>query len=317
MSEPRRMSETASSFVNRILEKMSEPRRMSETATSFVNRILEKWLPQILVGEAVAVPDDDEEMNWRLFFAHSQDFRGFAADIFTGGENERAVERWTGLRDRWKSTSRELISDLARVWERYEIDLRGWSHPRIGPLLDLLERSQIAGAVVFGTALREFKGYKIACKTNKMIRAYIQNAALLKPHGFSFRRYLASIAPSSMPPRGNVLQAEAKWIATIKHDFYNVELPLANYLICDWLLWFWMRDEIGWFASFKADSVQKKSLAAILDLPQTDSAFVDYCRTLRVPQGFGSQSEKPLPPRLLNECIWMEGNRSTRSKCLN
>ena len=47
---------------------MSEFKQGSETANSFVNRILEKLLPQILVGEAVAVPDDDEEMNWRLFF---------------------------------------------------------------------------------------------------------------------------------------------------------------------------------------------------------------------------------------------------------
>jgi hypothetical protein len=120
-----------------------------------------------------------------------------------------------------------------------------------------------------------------------------------------------------MPPRGNVLQAEAEWIAALDRNFYNVGEPLANYMICDWLLWFWIRDEIDWFASFKADSVQKRSLAAMLDLPQTDSAFVEYCRTLRVPRGFGNLSQKPLPLCLLNECIWLEGNRSTRLKCQN
>ena len=216
------------------------------------------------------------------------------------------------------------MADLARIWRRYETDLKRWSHPHkpreltakgIEPLLDLLQSSQIVGAEVFGSALREFKGDKAARKTNKMIRAYVQNAALLEPHGFSYRTYLASIAPSSMPPRGNVLEVEAKWVVAVDRDFYNVGELLANYMICDWLLWFWIRGEVDWFASFKADSVQKKSLAAMLALPQTDGAFVDYCRTLRIPPGFGELSQKPLPPRLLNECIWMEGNRSTTWMC--
>ncbi len=297
---------------------------MSETASSFVERILNKWLPQILQGEAVAVPDDDEEMNWRLFFAHSQDMQGFAADIFTGGRNERTAAGWKGLRDRWNGTSHALIADLARIWTQRESEFKKWSHPHkapeltalgIGPLVDLMLNSGIPGVEVFGLAIREFKGDKAARKTNRMLRAYVQNAALLKPHGFSYRAYLRSIVPSSVPPKGNVLQAEARWVAVIAKAFYNVGELLANYLICDWLLSFWMRGEIDWFASFKADSVQKRSLAVMLDLPQTDGAFVEYCRALRLPDGFGVLSQRSLPPRFLNECIWLEGNRSTKSTC--
>src|SRR5271157_1198591 len=219
---------------------------MSETATRFVTRILEKWLPKILEGEAVAVPDDDEEMNWRLFFAHSQDMQGFAADIFTGGDKERSTDGWTGLRDRWNGTSHALMADLACIWERYESDFRRWSHPHkpreltargITPLLDLLLSSGVPGAEVFGVAIRDFKGDKTARKTNRMLRAYVQNAAFLKPHGFSYRSYLRSIVPSSVPPRGNVLQAEARWVAAVDRGFYNVGEPLANYMVCDWLLW--------------------------------------------------------------------------------
>ena len=147
-----------------------------------------------------------------------------------------------------------------------------------------------------------------------MLRAYVENAALLKPHGFSYRSYLQSIVPSAVPPRGDVLQPEARWVAIIDRDFHNVGRPLANYLVCDWLLWFWIRGEIDCFASFKADSVHESSLAAMLDLSQTDRAFVEYCRTLPVPDGFGDLSGKPLPPRVLNECIWLEGNRSTTAK---
>ena len=102
---------------------MVGPNRSNETAEEFVARILAKWLPKILVGDGVAVPDDDEEMNWRLFFAHSQDMQGFAADIFTGGKDERSIDGWVGLRDRWNGGSHALIADLARVWELHQVDL--------------------------------------------------------------------------------------------------------------------------------------------------------------------------------------------------
>lgn len=295
---------------------------MSGAAREFVDRILGKWLPRIVIGEAVAVPDDDDEMNWRLFFAHSQDMQGFAADIFTGGKNERSMNGWRGLRDRWNGTSHALIADLSLIWEQYQSELEKWSHPHkpkemallgVAPLLDLLDKSGIPGANTFATALHEFRGDKVARKTNKMIRAYIQNATMLKNHDFSYRSYLGAIVPSGIPPRGNILQAEASWVSAVDHDFYNVGEPVANYMVCDWLLWFWINDQIDWFASFKSDSVQRRSLAAMLDLPKTDSAFVDFCRSFRVPTGFGNLSGKPLPPRLLNECIWLEGNASTPS----
>jgi hypothetical protein len=197
--------------------------KMSETATSFVTRILEKWLPQILVGEAVAVPDDDEEMNWRLFFAHSQDMQGFAADIFTGGKNERSAEGWTGLRDRWNGTSHALMADLARIWERYESDLKSWSHPHksqeltargIAPLLDLLLSSQVPGAEVFGLALRDFKGarprarpircYALMCKMRRFLnrmasatgRILRSSSRLQCLHGVTcFKRKLNGLRP--------------------------------------------------------------------------------------------------------------------------
>jgi hypothetical protein len=157
--------------------------------------------------------------------------QGFAADIFTGGKNERSAHGWTGLRDRWRGPSHPLIADLALIWERYETEFRRWSHPHkppemvaegIRPLLDILLTSGVPGAEVFGAAIREFKGDKAARKTNRMLRAYVENAALLKPRGFSYRSYLRSIVPSAVPPRGDVLQPEAIWVAIIDRDFHNV-----------------------------------------------------------------------------------------------
>ncbi len=84
---------------------------------NFIEDLFHNHLDHVLDQEPV--PDDDEEMNWRLFFAHSQDMQGFAADIFVGGPNERKHPTnplYVGLRESWPSTSCQLISDLAEVW---------------------------------------------------------------------------------------------------------------------------------------------------------------------------------------------------------
>ena len=39
--------------------------------------------------------------------------------------------------------------------------------------------------------------------------------------------------------------------------------------------------------------------------------FVAYCRGLVIPPGHGRLSGRPCPPRILNECIWLERNAST------
>ncbi len=43
----------------------------------FLARALADHLPLMLFSDGVAVPNDEEEMNWRLFFAHSQNRSSF------------------------------------------------------------------------------------------------------------------------------------------------------------------------------------------------------------------------------------------------
>ena len=84
----------------------------------FVERIFANHLSMILEGDAVCIPDEQEELNWRSFFAHSQDMQGFRADIFTGGPNEARHphdKSFVGLRSRWGRDSVSLIADLARL----------------------------------------------------------------------------------------------------------------------------------------------------------------------------------------------------------
>jgi hypothetical protein len=294
----------------------------------YVDRILRCYLPGILRTDSVAVPDEEVEMNWRLFFAHSQDMQGFRADIFVGGPSEARNPHDTcfvGLRERW-GDSRSLIAALGSLWEdeatRKElICISNPMRPReerqrgIQPALDLLLAWGTEPIREFAGALMDLRGPKVARKTNMMIRAYAQNSYLLMRHDCGFRTYLRSVVPGPpFPPDGDVTEAERVWIAALSRDFYGVGGTLAPYLICDWLLWLWREGQIDWFESYKPDSVH---LAAVKEgLPPEAAArdFVAYCKTIPIPQGIGRLTGKPCPPRVLNECIWLDRNRSSGSR---
>jgi len=291
-----------------------------------VKNLFTLYLPSVLSANRVIVPDDPEEMNWHIFFGHSQDMQGFRADIFTDGRNENGHPPFRGLRQRWaedhNGNSLSLIADLARLWEdgptrqmfiRITDPHRPIEERRKGiqPALDLLLESADLGARVFAETLQELKGNKVARKTNMMVRAYVQNSYLLSKHGCTFRNYLQSIAPNEPFPPVGIPEAEKQWIRAIQRDFYNVGNALANYMICDWLLGLWREGRIEWFTSYKCDSVQKRALRSDC-LPEEASDFVAYCKTLRIPEGFDVVSGKACPPRVLNECIWLDGNASSR-----
>lgn len=290
----------------------------------YANQILQRYLPGILEADSVAVPDNDEEMNWRLFFAHSQDMQGFRADIFTGGLNEARHPSdlfFLGLRVRW-GDSRTLIADLASLWEdktTREALIR-MSHPRrsaaekeagVRPAIELLRRSGVEGARVFADTLEELRGHRIARKTNGMIRAYVQNSHLLKRHGCCFRTYLASLVPPEWRALRDAANAEREWHRAIERDCFNVGPALARYMVCDWLLWLWREGEIDWFESYKPDSLHRRAVEAGLLKMGPGQDFVDHCKSILIPPGHGRLSGKPCPPRIVNECIWLDRNGSS------
>jgi hypothetical protein len=291
---------------------------------SYFEGILARHLPGILGTDMVAVADDEEEMNWRLFFAHSQDMQGFRADIFTGGPNEARHPHnpsFVGLRDRC-GDSRRLIADLARLWEdeAARSELIRLSNPfrqsdgtdrSVRPAIELLRNSGVAGARTFADTLDDLNGGKIARKTRKMVRAYVQNAHFLSQHGCSYRAYLKSIlAEEPFPPRDTV-RAEAIWIRAISRDFFGVGPTLAPYLICDWILGLWRSGQVDWFECYKPDSVHLSAIRRGCLPPAAAEDFVAFCKTISIPDGFGALSGKPCPPRVLNECIWLEENWSS------
>ena len=61
--------------------------------------------------------------------------------------------------------------------------------------------------------------------------------------------------------------------------------------------------------TYKADSVHNDVVKAMI--PEEVKGFVSYCKTVRIPEGYGGFSGRICPPRVLNECIWLEGNGSS------
>ncbi len=290
---------------------------------------LRRHLP-ILFG-TIAIPDDAEEMRWRLFFAHSQDMQGFRADIFTGGPNEAdhpTDENYKGLRDRWPS-AKALIEGLAALWLNPggQKTLRAITNPfrpvaekalGIAPALELL-RGPLGNPAtrIFADAYEKLKGRKISHKTNVIVRAYCQNAAALAPHDYCFRTYLKSLADPFLPSDG-ISSAETKWVEGIQRDFYNVGPALAPYLVADWLLYLWLDGQISWFTLYKPDSVFLQNAHAYLppEATENEAAFITYCRTLRLPPEWIPAKNwhtafYNIPPRLVNEVIWLDNNLST------
>jgi hypothetical protein len=308
------------------------------TGSPRLTAALKRYLPALLETEGVAVPDEPEEMRWRLFFAHSQDMYGFRADIFTGGPNEAdhpTDTAYQGLRDRWPDGG-TMIAGLAALW--LDPEGRKKLETITNPFRAALEKEKgIAPAIallrgplgndatrVFADAYEGLKGAKIAHKTNTIVRAYCQNAAVLAEHGHCFRTYLRSLAWPTLPS-DDISVAERAWVGGLQRDFYNVGPALAPYLVADWLLSWWIGGSISWFSLYKADSVFLKATNASLpaeeryvplEATQSEAAFVAYCRTLRlppewIPARLWHLAFYNIPPRLVNEVIWLDNNQST------
>lgn len=299
----------------------------------YVDTVMNKFGPGMLESEGVAIPDDEEEMNWRIFFAHSQDMQGFRADIFTGGDNEEdhpTNPSYKGLRDRWRSDSRSLIRGLAALWkdQNSRAALKNLSNRKrpaadkalgIAPCVAVLRGSRGNEATrTFADALDDLSGFAIGRKTCSMIRSYTQNSAKLEEYGYSFRQYLMTKALLSDQPVHDMVESERIWLKAIEHEFYNVGPALANYMICDWLLGLWRAERIQWFEAYKGDSVFLRTLGEKGKLPpEAVKDFVTYCRNLPLrrewlPDSFADRVGWATPPRLVNEAIWL--NESEQSK---
>ena len=223
-----------------------------------------------------------------------------------------------------------MIAGLAALWHdaNAQSKLKHLSHPQtkesVKAAVNVLRGPAGNQATqTFADALDDLRGTNISRKTCKMVRAYVENAALLAQHGCSFRQYLRSVVPDLYLPLTNITDAEAAWRVAIARDFYNVGPALAPYMIADWLLWLWRDAQIGWFDTYKADSVHLTALATDgLLPPKAAQDFPAYCRTLQVPAEWVPErwwlvAYSFLPPRIVNEAIWLERSVSNNADSPN
>ena len=80
-------------------------------------------------------------------------------------------------------------------------------------------------------------------------------------------------------------------------SFYQVGPTMAPYMICDWQLWLWNEGGTGVFEAFKLDEfhIQFVDRYGAGIIPRDSKAFIGWWLDL-YPE---------VPPRLVNECIWL------------
>jgi hypothetical protein len=78
---------------------------------------------------------------------------------------------------------------------------------------------------------------------------------------------------------------------------------LAAYMICDWQLWLWYEGRTAGFATYKQDSLHEEFVERYGRevVPRDQRAFIAWW--------FAIHSD--LPPRLVNECIWLATENRT------
>ena len=144
-------------------------------------------------------------------------------------------------------------------------------------------------------------------KAHAFVRACLQNSAVLAAFGYSFRNWLQAecLAMGTMdfPPKdfrmpvaeGSSL--ERRLVKRLEETFWQVGPTLAPYIICDWQLWLWNEGRTGVFENFKPDlfHVHFAERYGRGVIPLERQAFIDWWL----------DSYPDLPPRLVNECIWL------------
>jgi hypothetical protein len=253
----------------------------------------------------VSIPDTDEELNWHAFLAHSLDMQGFRADWFVGRWPNAQWGEFRTLHQRGLG-----VAELSSLWE-------------IEPLKRALGRPEEAGLKTVADALGVLRQYGDSSggslaeafqtaptrKNIRTIRAFLQNSYFLRAYGSSFRRYLerqvAMLLPGSPFPPADVM-CPVRWgteqvsleqglVRCLERDFYMVGPEIAPYMLCDWLLGLWQRQQIPWFESYKWDSRNIEYFEHYGAEIQNKADFLTWCR----------RQHLPYPPRVVNEAVWL------------
>jgi hypothetical protein len=257
----------------------------------------------ILNTPGVMIPDTEDDLNWHAFLGHSLDMQGWRAAEFVGvDELTRNAPGFIPLRERGIG-----IRQLGELWEITPIRehlLHGTAGLPVEATMEVLAQEGGEVGASFAEAYRRFPWRK----AHAAVRAYLQNSAALAEHDYSFRSWLEAeceaMGVSEFPPmdfrvraEGSDLSVEWELVRRLEHAFYQVGPTLAPYIICDWQLWLWQKGQTGVFEAFKPDLFHEQFADRYGNgvIPVGRKEFIAWWLAL-YPE---------LPPRLINECIWL------------
>lgn len=262
-----------------------------------------RYAMAILERPGVLIPDTEEDLNWHAFLGHSIDMQGWRAAEFIGVDAlTKSAPGFVPLRDRGIG-----VPELGRLWDVIEIRehlLHDTAGKPVEATLEVLTRWGGETGVGLAESYRRFPWRK----AHAAVRAFLENSAKLAPYGYSFRDWLeaqcSDMGVTSFPPRdfragvtGSELSVEWELVRRLEQAFYQVGPTLAPYMICDWQLWLWHGGRTGVFEAFKPDlfHVQFAERYAPSVIPVERRAFIAWWLDLY----------PDVPPRLINECIWL------------
>jgi hypothetical protein len=272
-------------------------------------------------SEGVRIPDNEKELNWHAFLGH-HDFWRFRGDLFAlCGRGD-----FVPLRRR---TPPMGVDYLADVWRELEASnaqrlsgndlLRRYRWSRTNPTpKENLRRGLENGASRAQQFLRVWQEFRSGT-ADSYARVLYNSWVLRERFSSSFRTYLshatADLAATgavcgSFPkwdwkaevsaPSGRKLSLEDALAESITKDF-ALGIEVARYLFCDWLLGLWWDDRSLMFDSYKHDG-NAANFGKKYDWYADRRSFLDLCH--------GHFPD--LPPRVINECIWIHQNSGCR-----
>lgn len=256
-------------------------------------------------SKVALIPDTDDDLNWHAFLGHSIDMQGFRAAEFAGVDPlTRQAPRVISLKDRNVG-----VRELASLWDVPAIRqhlLTGTNGVPLRATLDVL-RSEGGDT---GASLAEAFEFFPWRKFHWSVRALLQNSAALNGDDYSFRNWLQrtcdELGVEEFPPRdfrrsvslaGVEMTLERALRAVLERTFYMVGPALSAYMICDWQLWLWREGITAVFANFKLDSFHEEfvKLYGAGVVPSDEIGFTTWW----------FEMYPDLPPRLVNECMWL------------
>jgi hypothetical protein len=256
----------------------------------------------ILHRSQIFIPDTHEDLNWHAFLGHGIDIPGFRGGEFVGVDPlTRKSPKFVSLKQRGIG-----VPQLAALWEIPDIAGRLWPAKSRTPMRAALNELRLLGGES-GASLADAFEHFPGAKSFSSLRNLLQNAALLKRHAYSFRRWLevecAELGVVSFPPSDfqqpvvlfdKNLPLESALRIRLGMAFY-LRPAIAAAMICDWQLWLWREGQTSVFSTFVFDSRQEEFIIKFGrgGFPANESGFTRWWLGLF----------SKLPPRLASECI--------------